>query len=608
MANRLKMAEIQAILSLKSRGWSNRRMASELGVDRATVARYVKLAIELAKPSTAPAGEPAGEAAPNPASAPPGAVGPDAPKPANAPAGNDQTEAPNAANAPPGMDRPEGSKPTSAPPGVDGAEAPNAAKAPPGISGEQPAKSANLLTGAEWSELAKKLDEIAWRIQPLDGRRHSSRCEPYRETIEEKLAIGLSGQRIYQDLREEGFQGSVYSVQRFVRKLLAKTPEAFRRLECLPGEEAQIDFGKGASIVDGKRKRRTHVFRIVLSHSRKAYSEAVYQQTTESFLRCLENAFWYFGGVPKTLIPDNLKAAVQTPDWFDPEINPKLQSFCAHYGTVVLPTKPRTPRHEGKVESGVGYVQGNGLKGRTFNSLEEQNRYLLQWEQGVADRRIHGTTKRQVAPYFEEVERAALIPLPTDRFPFFHEAQRSVHRDGHIEVAKAYYSVPPEYVGRLVWARWDERIVRVFNGRMEQIALDARQEPGRHATARQHLSDHKIAMVEEGAESLLMRAARIGPKTKQWAETMFEARGIEGVRVLVGLVSLARKHQAKDIELACDTALTYGAYRLRTIRQLIGKHAPKQQTLEFLDEHPIIRRLEDYGALVRDVSNKEVSQ
>jgi transposase len=578
MANRLKMADIQAILSLKARGWSNRRIASELGVDRETVARYVKLAIELA---TAAQRQPADQK--------PGPI----PNPANALPGKTSGISPDPAKAPPGIDSPEGS---------------NAAKAPPGNVGPEGAKSANALTGPEWAELTKKLDELAWRIQPPEGRGRGSQCEPYRETIEAKLAIGLSAQRIYQDLKEEGFQGSLYSVQRFARNLLAKAPEAFRRLECLPGEEAQIDFGKGTPIVEGKRKRRTHVLRIVLSHSRKAYSEAVYQQTTENFLRCLENAFRYFGGVPKTLVPDNLKAAVKTPDWFDPEINPKLQSFCAHYGTVVLPTKPRTPRHKGKVESGVGYVQGNALKGRTFSSLEEQNRHLLQWEQGVADRRIHGTIKRQVGPYFEEVERTALLPLPTDPFPCFQEARRMVHRDGHIEVAKAYYSVPPEYVGRPVWARWDARLVRVYNGRMEQIALHARQEPGKHATARQHLSDHKISMVEEGAESLLMRAARIGPKTKQWAETMFETRGIEGVRVLVGLVSLARKHQVKDIEAACDTALTYGAYRLRTIRRLIGRNAPKQQTLEFLDEHPIIRRLEDYGALVRDVFNKEVSQ
>ncbi len=118
-------------------------------------------------------------------------------------------------------------------------------------------------------------------------------------------------------------------------------------MECEPGAEAQVDFGRGAPIVrsDGVR-RRTHVFRIVLSHSRKAYSEVVYRQTTEEFIRCLENAFWAFGGVPRTVVIDNLRAAVSQADWYDPEINPKFQAFCEHAGTVVLPTKPYTPRHQ----------------------------------------------------------------------------------------------------------------------------------------------------------------------------------------------------------------------------------------------------------------------
>jgi len=216
------------------------------------------------------------------------------------------------------------------------------------------------------------------------------------------------------------------------------------------------------------RRRRTHVFRIVLSHSRKAYSEVVYCQTTDDFIRCLENAFHHFGGVPKTLVIDNLKAAVTKADWYDPELNPKIQSFCARYGTVILPTKPRMPRHKGKVERIVGYVQNNALKARTFTGLANQNLHLLEWETHVANTRIHGTTRKQVKKAFEDVERASLLPLPVERFPSFVESRRKVNRDRHIEVDKAYYSVPPEYLGREVWVRWDSRTVRIFNHRFEQ--------------------------------------------------------------------------------------------------------------------------------------------
>ncbi len=230
-----------------------------------------------------------------------------------------------------------------------------------------------------------------------------SAASAWREVIVQKLEAGLTAQRIYQDLcSDHGYAGSYYSVRRLVKKLTATMPAPFRRMECQPGAEAQVDFGRGAPIVgpDGRRKT-TWVFRIVLSHSRKGYAEAVHRQTTDDFLRSLENAFACFGGVPRTLVIDNLRAAVSRADWFDPELCPKVRSFAEHYGVAVLPTKPYTPRHKGKIERGIGYVKSNALKGRTFASLADQNRHLQTWEATVADTRIHGTTRRQVKEVFE---------------------------------------------------------------------------------------------------------------------------------------------------------------------------------------------------------------
>ena len=330
-----------------------------------------------------------------------------------------------------------------------------------------------------------------------------------------KCALGLSAQRIYQDLvADHGFTGSYYCVRRFVRRLEKSQELPFRRIECEPGEEAQIDFGSGARVVgpDGKR-RKTYVFRIVLSHSRKGYSEVVYRQTTDDFLRCLESAFRHFGGVPRRLILDNLKAAVKKADWFDPEINPKVRSFAEHYGTVFLPTRPYTPRHKGKIERGVDYVQENALRGRSFTALEEQNRFLLDWELTVADTRVHGTTRRQVGKHFADVERPALLPLPLESFPSFHEARRKVHRDGHIEVDHAYYSVPPEYLARRSGFAGTARLVRIFNDRMEPLEVHVKKEPGRFSTKRTHIAAEKISGVERGTAWQLARVRRIGPKS-----------------------------------------------------------------------------------------------
>ena len=535
MANCLKMATVQAILTLKLRGWSNRRIGRELGVRRETVGRYVRLAAEGSKPAKAPPGSSVAQLA----------QGLDDSKPARTPTGS-------------GWSKP-------------------ATKAPPG---------------------SLEID-IGHQAGPVGGP--ASQCEPFREIISSKLEQELAAKRIHQDLiADYGFTGSYYSVRRFVRRLGQANPLPFRRMESAPGDQGQVDFGTGRPIItaDGKRKR-SHVFRIILSNSRKGYSESVFRQTTEDFIGCLEDAFWHFGGVPKTLIIDNLKAAVSKADWFDPELNPRLQSFCEHYGTVILPTKPYTPRHKGKIENGIGYVQDNALKGRTFSSLAEQNRHLLHWETHIADTRIHGTTRKQVGRVFEEIERQALVPLPVNRFAYFQEAKRSVHRDGHIEVDKSYYSVPPEYLGREVWARWDRHLVRIFDSKMEQITLHSKAEPGQFRTRSEHIHPHKISGIERGTTWLLGKVRIIGPHTDRWAQAMLANRGIRGIRVLQGMLSLMNRHPYKCIEQACEIALSHQAFRLRTIREIIKRGGSKQEQFEFIDEHPIIRPLTDYGEFVK---------
>ncbi len=517
MANRLKMANIHAIIGLLEQGWSYRRIARELGIDRDTVAKYDRARRNLSKPAI---------------------VAP----------GSETTEDSNPAI------------PTA---------------------------------GSEWS-----LEDLIFLQTSGHPPGRTSQCEPFKDIIAKKLDAGLSAQRIWQDLvSDNDFKGSYSSMKRFVRRLGTTTPLPFRRMECDPGEEAQVDFGSGAWVIEDGKRRRPHILRVTLSHSRKSYSEPIWRQTTENFIRCLENAFRVFGGVPKRLVIDNLKAAVKNADWFDPDINPKVVEFARHYGTVILPTKPYTPRHKGKVESGVKYVKSNALKGRTFSSLVEQKQFLDRWERDVADTRIHGTTKKQVRRIFDEVERPALQPLPSEPFPFYQEGKRKVHRDGHVEVAKGYYSVPPEYLGHEVWVRWDSRLIRVFNGQFEQIAVHPRVEPGKFNTSRSHLADQKISAVERGAEYMLRKTLFIGSEAGRWAKAMLDSRGIEGVRVLQGFLHLSKKYPARAINLASKTAFQARMFRLRPLRELIKRNSDREQ-LEFADSHPIIRPLSEYQELI----------
>jgi transposase len=426
------------------------------------------------------------------------------------------------------------------------------------------------------------------------------KCNAHESTIEDFIKDGLSAQRIYQELcSNHEFAGSYSSVQRFVRKLREALPEPFRRMECSPGEEAQVDFGRGAPIVADGRRRIPHLLRVTLSHSRKSYSEVMYKQDSESFLRGLENAFRCFGGVPKTIVPDNMKTAVIKADWYDPEINPKLSSFAVHYNTVILPCKVRMPRHKGKVESAVKYVQNNALKGRKFDSLAAQNRFLAQWERNVADTRIHGTTREQVQLAFER-EKGHLQALAESLFPCFQEARRKVHTDGHITVAKAYYSVPPEYLRRNVWVRWDGRIVRIFDpAGFKQVRVHSQVEPGKFSTTPADVPKRKISNLERGQHYLMKKIAPVGDEALAWAQAMLKARGIEGDRVLCGLVSLCSKYPAADINVACRNARETGQWRLRPIRIQL-KEQPQQQPA-LLQCHPIIRPPQAYGSFLGEL-------
>ena len=525
--NQLKMDIQQTISTLSRGGWSQRRIARELGIDRETVARYRRLTRQLAEPN-----------------------------PAISPAGSEPTEGPNPAIVPRG---PEVTPPPSHPP----AEPPNPAISP---AGSKPGRV--------------------------------SHCEPFESFIKAGLDGGLSAQRIYQDLvSEQKFAGGYDSVKRFVRQLQQTNPLPFRRMESEPGQEAQVDFGQGAWVVENGQRRRPHVLRVVLSHSRKGYTEAFWRQTTENFIRGMENALRHFGGVVRTLVIDNLRAAVKKVDWFEPELNPKVVSFCEHYGTVILPTKPGMPHHKGKIEAGIKYVQENGLAGKHFAGLGAQNVYLAHWEETVADTRIHGTTRQQVRAHFLSVEKPKLLPLPASLFPVFSEASRKIHRDGYAEVDKAYYSVPPEYVRRKVWARWDAKIVRLFNDRMEPIAVHVRQEPGRFKTDPAHIHDHKRTLIERGAEWILDRCRVLGQGAGTWAETLYQQRGAESLRVLQGLLALAEKHPVPQLDQACQLALTHDAWRLRDLRELLARPVAQEQ-FAFIDTHPLIRGLEAYDNLV----------
>ena len=421
----------------------------------------------------------------------------------------------------------------------------------------------------------------------------------------------MTAKRIHQDLvAEHGFDGKYWSVNRFVRALESSQEPPFRRMEVQPGEELQVDFGTGAKIRSEQGTyRRTHVLRCVLSHSRKGYSEAVYRQDTERFKRVLENAFRALGGVPRRVVFDNAKCAVKTPDYYAPELNPKLTEFCKHYQVAFIPTRVRTPRLKGKVELGVDYIQENALRGREFRSLAEQNAFLEHWERTVADTQIHGTTFKHVRKDFETNERGALTKLPLERFAFYHEAKRKVSRDGHISVNKAFYSVPPEYLGREVWVRYDSRLVRILDASLNHVMTHSVIEQGRFRTDPRHIVSEKISPIERGIANIYGKIRHAGPSSVRWAEGVIATRGVEASRVVQGVLTMSHKYRSVEIERACDIAWRSGPFNYRIIRTILKRQdLAEQSTMDFMETHPIIRSIDEYGQFIHERIQERILQ
>jgi transposase len=456
---------------------------------------------------------------------------------------------------------------------------------------------------------SKPAISTAGKKQGHTGRR--SDCEPFRQQIEEGLEKGLGADRIWRELKaEHGFSHSYESVKRYVRRLKAKAPKRIWRMECEPGEEAQVDFGVPRTLKGEKGKLRpSNVLRVKLSFSRKAYTESLPRQATECLLRALENAFRHFGGVPASLRLDNLKAAVKRADWYDPEVNPMMGEFAQHYGFTIFPIRPAHPKHNGKVERDIAYVKG-ALKGRQFASLAEQNAWLRKWESEVADQRIHGTTRKQVQSLFLEGEKPALRPLPPSLFPCFQEGKRRVHQDSYVVLEQAYYEAPAEYIGREVWVRWDSKTVRIFDENMRQLIFHVRLEPGKFSAClgargqRPGSPQHSSLWWVSQARMLL------GSEAGKWAGAVAKNRPEHAIRVLQGLLKLrvAGTRPASLIDRACAIASSRAQYHLAGIKNIL-KHLSKpagskereplyQPSLSLLEEHPMIRPLETYSQVL----------
>ncbi len=422
--------------------------------------------------------------------------------------------------------------------------------------------------------------ELTKRLGPAPAPpRVGSTVEPYRDLVTEWEAAGVEAMTIFDRLRDHhGYGGSYSSVRRFVRQVAPPEPKAVVRVHTGPGEQAQVDFGSAGKLVDPRSglARVAWVFVMTLGYSRHQYAELVFDQKIPTWLACHRHAFEWFGGVPRTVVPDNLKAAVLVAALHDPVLGEAYRRQAQHYGFLISPTRPRTPEHKGKVESGVHFVKRSFLPAHEFTDLGVANTALRTWIRERAGTRDHGTTHRAPLAVFEAEERGVLGPLPSEPFELVETKRVKVHPDCHITIAGSSDSVPYRYVGQTLDAWVLARVIQLFAG-TDLVATHPRAcGRGQWQTRTEHYPAEKAAYLERTPTYCRDLARAIGPATTAVVDALLQTRPLDRLRSVQALLRLVEQVGKTRVEAACARAQHYGDPSYRRIKDILNAALDQQ--------------------------------
>jgi transposase len=419
--------------------------------------------------------------------------------------------------------------------------------------------------------------KLADRKPSAIGCGPESTVEPHREKVTKLHHAGVERMAIWQLLVEQDkFTGSYASVRRFINRLPQPPPEAFVRVETDPGEEAQVDFGYAGKMWDPKdgQLRKAWVFVMTLAFSRHQYAEIVFDQKVETWIALHIRAFEFFGGLPKRVKPDNLKAAIVRVVTHDQEAQRSYREFAEHYDFLISPCAPRTPQHKGKVESSVHYVKRNALAGRAFDKPDQNavhaNEHLRRWCMDVAGVRVHGTTKEKPLARFE-AERLTLKPLPMTRYEVAVWKQAKLHPDCHVVFDHAYYSAPHRLIGKQMLLRATVDRIEIYYEH-ERLATHPRAtRAGQRVSNIVHYPPTKLAGFLATPVRLREEAAAVGPKAAELIGQLLDSKPVDRLRAAQGILGLAKRYTPARLEAACRRALVFNLPSYRCVKSILEK-------------------------------------
>lgn len=443
--------------------------------------------------------------------------------------------------------------------------------------------------------------------KPVERKKQVTLLDHYKEFIDIQISKELSAKRIFQDIRDQGYEGSYDTVKRYVAKIKVTTAKAYMVLHTLPGEEAQVDFGYIGTIKINEKHKKAWIFIMVLSYSRYMYVQIVFDQTVKTFIECHRNALKYFGGVPETIKIDNLKAGIIQADFYEPTVQRTYAAFAAHYGFWAQPCRVYTPTDKGKVESTVNYVKENCFKGRDFRDYEEAKAFLEDWLKTIANIRTHGTTKKVPIQVFEQEEKQKLQPLPIEDFIFSQSSTCCVNTNCHISYSGNYYSVPYAYIGQDVEAIEMNNTLKVYY-KEKEIALHVlcTDRKGEYITNKEHYPHSKNITSEDIMSRQRKDMAEIGDNALMFFENFIKIDGLKkyDYRTISGILSLLKTYEARTIDYACGRALYYNAYSYKVVKRICEKgiiDLPTETNSSYINTETtyVHRELSEYSHLSR---------
>jgi transposase len=350
-----------------------------------------------------------------------------------------------------------------------------------------------------------------------------------------------------------------------------------------PGVECQLDFAQLGLLLDPEtgRRRRVHALIFTAVVSRHMFVWLTYSQTVAAVIAGCEAAWGFFGGAFKVLIPDNLKPVVTNTDAVNPQLSVGWLDYAQHVGFGTDPARVRSPKDKPRVERAVQYVRGNFWAGESFLDLADAQARVEAWCRERAGMRIHGTTARRPAEMFAELEAGCLLPVPEPYdVPVFTRVK--VHRDYHVEVAKALYSVPEQYLGHHLQARADSALVRLYStggaGAGRLVKTHPRQPPGGRSTDRADLPEHKAGYALRDLTRLIAACAGHGHNIGIYAERLLDdPLPWTRMRSVYRLQGLVRRYGPDPVDAACGRSLDLDVVSVSKIAAMLEKATERGQ-------------------------------